>query len=478
MTVGASTQTLVSVNGQGASKFPQYLAAIIATLGGFVMGSVLGWTSPANPKLPKDYFAVSDMEKSLIGGLVSIGAMFGALCGGSFSSYIGRKRGMVALALPACVGWGCIIWADTVGMVIAGRVILGVVSGVLTVICPQYTTEIAETSIRGTLGTYFQLQCTLGIFFDYVVGNVVESLFAFNIICAVFPLLLAFLMTFMPETPHFYLGRKNEIAARKSLQFLRGKHYDVTPEIQAIQGSIEKVESEKMSFTEAFSTTPAKRGLIIGIGIMFFQQLCGINGVIFYSSDIFQSAGSKMSPASSTMIVGGVSVVATYISTLIIDRLGRKPLLFISDAVCAVSTAALGLYFYLQETGVDVSNIGWLPVTSLSVFIIMFSLGLGPIPWMFLTEIFPPSIKGPASSIACLSNWLFCFAVTFGFDPVCKAIHQSFTFWLFSIISILGSIFVLMLVPETKGKSLDEVQYALGGDPPANHTTEKPSRIA
>lgn len=478
MTVGASSQTLVSNGGQEASKLPQYVAAISATLGGFVMGSVLAWTSPTNAKLAAEYhFPISSVSKSLIGGLVSIGAMIGALLGGMFCKVIGRKRGLIFLALPSCVGWGLIIWAERVEMIIAGRVVLGLVIGVLTVACPLYTTEIAETSIRGTLGTYFQLQCTLGIFFDYVVGNVVR-VFYFNILCAVLPLVMALLMTFMPETPQFYLSKKNEASARKALQWLRGKHYDVSGEIQAMQASIEKREAEKTSFCEAFSTTPAKRGLIVGLGIMFFQQLSGVNGVIFYTADIFRSAGSKMTPEASSMIVGGVSFAATYISTLIIDKLGRKPLLFVSVTVCALSSGALGLYFFLQEHGTDVTNLGWLPVTSLSVFIIVFSLGLGPIPWMFLTEIFPSSIASSATSICCLTNWLFCFIVTFSFDSVCNTIHQSFTFWGFSLISVLGAVFVLALVPETKGKSIDEIQRTLGGDAPSNVHNEKPSRIA
>ena len=164
------------------------------------------------------------------------------------------------------------------------------------------------------------------------------------------------------------------------------------------------------------------------------------------------------------MIVGGVQVIATYISTLIVDRLGRKPMLLFSDAVMALSTAALGIYFHLKIGNTDVSNLSWLPVTSLSVFLIFFSIGFGPIPWMFLSEIFPPAIKGPASSIACLFNWLCSFAVTFAFKRVSDAVGPDFTFWGFTVISAIGAVFVFFLIPETKGKSLEEIQRSLGGD--------------
>lgn len=183
---------------------------------------------------------------------------------------------------------------------------------------------------------------------------------------------------------------------------------------------------------------------------------------------LLQAAGSTMDAATCTMIVGGVQVVATYISTLIVDRLGRKPMLFGSAAVMAVSTGALGIYFHLKEINSDVSNLAWLPVTSLSLFLIVFSLGFGPIPWMFLSEIFPPSIKGPATSIACLFNWLCSFAVTFSFNSVKTAIGSDYTFWIFTAISAIGAVFVLCLIPETKGKSLEEIQKALGG----NESTE------
>ncbi|CAH1405453.1 unnamed protein product [Nezara viridula] len=466
--IGISSQTLVDE--KKSSRLPQYVAALIATIGGFVMGTVLAWTSPTSATLAiqKD-IAISDLENSLIGGITNVGAMIGAAGGGLYCNFIGRKRGLMAIAIPSIIGWCLIMWGDSVALIIAGRVVLGIVMGILTVLCPLFTTEIGENSIRGTLGTYFQLQVTLGIFFDYVVGSNVTSVFYFSLICAVLPLILAGLITFMPETPQFYLIKRNEAAARKSLQWYRGKNYDINDEITGMKATIEKVKEEKLSYREAFSSTPAKRGLIIGLGVMFFQQLSGINSVIFYSADIFKAAGSTMDAATCSMIVGGVQVVATYISTLIVDRLGRKPMLFGSAAVMALSTGALGIYFHLKIIESDVSNLSWLPVTSLSVFLIVFSLGFGPIPWMFLSEIFPPSIKGPATSIACLFNWLCSFAVTFSFKSINNAIGSDYTFWIFTAISALGAVFVLCLIPETKGKSLEEIQKALGGNEPTDN---------
>jgi SP family facilitated glucose transporter-like MFS transporter 8 len=179
---------------------------------------------------------------------------------------------------------------------------------------------------------------------------------------------------------------------------------------------------------------------------------------------LFQSAGSDLEPSTATIIVGVIQVVATFISTLVVDRLGRRILLLLSDFVMAVCTLLLGVYFYLMnETHDDVSNLGWLPVTSVCVFIVVFSLGYGPIPWMMVGELFAPHIKGFASSLSCVLNWILAFLVTKFYSDLADSFGAHTTFWIFAVISVIGTVFVFFLVPETKGKTLDEIQKELGG---------------
>jgi len=348
-------------------------------------------------------------------------------------------------------------------MFCVGRFISGIAGGGYTIVVPLYTNEYAETNIRGTLGTYFQLQLNLGILFTYIVGTV-ASVFWLTTACAIIPIVYGGMVMFLPESPIFYLKNKKAEEARQALQWFRGSNYDVEPELSGMQKNIEIMESESVPLLEAFSTTPAKRGLIIGLGVMAFQQLSGVNSVIFYVTSIFKDAGSKMDPDLQTIIVGVVAVIFTYISTLVVDRMGRRPLLLLSDFVMAICTFFLGIYFFLKvKTSFDTASISWLPILSVCAFMVVFSLGFGPIPWMFISEVMPRQISGYASSICCCFNWICVFLVTRFFSDVSALIGSYGSFWLFTVISGIGTAFVYFIVPETKGKTLEEVQIMLGG---------------
>lgn len=447
----------------GNQKWTQYLAAFIATIGGFIAGTTLGWTAPAGPMIENDQYAfkVSPENLAWIGAFMPLGAMLGCPVTAGLVDKLGRKNMMLMLTIPTFVGWGMIIWAESVSWICVGRLLTGFASGSFSVIVPLYTSEIAEKEIRGTLGTYFQLQVTGGILFIYIVGSYF-NVFGLSIICAMIPIVYACLVVLIPESPTFHLMKGNVEKARLSLRYFRGPYGTVDQELSLLQDSLAKTERERVPIMEAFQTTPAKRGLFIGLGVMLLQQFTGCNAVIFYTTYIFKEVGSSMSPNTSTIIFGVMSVVATYISTLVVDRLGRKILLLSSIIVMGICTLLIGAFFYMKANQYDVSAIGFIPLTAMCMFIILFSLGFGPIPWMLIGEIFPAQIKGAACSIACMSNWLFAFFVTKFFSSLVSTIHIYNTFWLFTLFSVLGTFFVVFVVPETKGKTMDEIQEILG----------------
>lgn len=184
---------------------------------------------------------------------------------------------------------------------------------------------------------------------------------------------------------------------------------------------------------------------------------------------LFQAAGSDLESSTQTIIVGVIQVVITFISTLIVDRLGRRLLLMISGGVMGICTLLLGVFFYLKDSpDSDTSDLGWLPLTSVCVFIIAFSLGYGPIPWMMVGELFAPHIKGFASSLSCVLNWILAFLVTRFYSDLVVAFAIHTTFWIFAVISFIGVVFVFFIIPETKGKTLDEIQVVLGGSASAH----------
>lgn len=195
--------------------------------------------------------------------------------------------------------------------------------------------------------------------------------------------------------------------ATSSLKWLRGKQYDPTEEIAELQNDLEERKAQAVTFGQAMSRTTTKRGLVISLGLMFFQQVSGINAVIFYTNDIFSAADTGIQATLATIIVGVMQVVATFVATVIVDRAGRRILLLISGSVMAICTLALGIYFYLQDQDRSkVANLGWLPIVSLCVFIVSFSIGFGPAPWILIGELFAPDVKGLAASLNGTFNWL------------------------------------------------------------------------
>jgi SP family facilitated glucose transporter-like MFS transporter 8 len=463
--IGISQQTLVSCNGQfgRAKKLPQYLAGIAATLGALAAGMVLGWTSPAGENginLANLYgIPISADEFSWIGSLTTLGAATICIPIGILADLTGRKTAMLLMVVPFTIGWLLIIFSKSVVIFCVARFILGISSGAFCVAAPLYTAEISEDEIRGTLGSYFQLMLTIGILAAYVLGNFL-NMRHLSIISAIVPLIFFATFFFMPETPIYYLKKDKEEDARKSLIKLRGSQYDIESELQAHRQGIEE-SNEGISFLEAIRSRVVQKGLVIALGLMFFQQLSGVNSIIFYASDIFSKAGSTIDPNEAAIIVGAVQVVSVFFSTLVVDRLGRRILLLASIIVMCLMTLTLGIYFYCITYTHVFDNLKWFALIPLCIFLILFSFGFGPIPWMMVPEIFSSEVRGIAGSSACLFNWVMAFMVTKFYKNMISAVDSYGTFWIFSGFCGVGILFVYFLVPETKGKTLEQIQREL-----------------
>lgn len=211
------------------------------------------------------------------------------------------------------------------------------------------------------------------------------DVFWLSLICTLIPAIFGVVFCWMPETST-YLVNKNKIAqAEESLRWLRGKDFDPKPEIDLLQEQEAERNSSNQndSIISAYKRPEARRAMIIGVCLMFFQQTSGINAVIFYTTFIFGAANTGIEPAIQTIIVGVIQVLMTFVSTLLVDRLGRRVLLLASDALMSICTIALGAYFWvLDHDAGQTENLGWLPLVSLSLFIVAFSVGFGPLPFL------------------------------------------------------------------------------------------------
>ncbi|XP_015510585.2 facilitated trehalose transporter Tret1 isoform X1 [Neodiprion lecontei] len=447
-----------------AKQLPQYFAALSATLGALAFGGVLGWSTSggdSGEKLAEQYnITMSTSDFSWIGSVTNLGSAAICIPMGLMMDAFGRKRSMLILVVPYTIGWSLVIWAKSVAMFCVGRFLLGFSGGGFCVAVAVYTAEIGEKTIRGRLGAFHELMLTSGILISYILGTLIP-IYYLSMTFAAVPLIFFVVFSFMPESPTYYLMKNREEEARDSLLRVRGPKYDVERELITRKLVLAEELQYKGSFLAAMRSKVARNGLIIAYGLMFFQQMSGVNAIVFYTGSIFGQNGA-ISTDASTIIVGALQVVSTFTSLLIVDRLGRKILLLASISAMAVGMLALGTYYYLEENGVDVSSVNWIPLVSVCLFILMSSLGFGPIPFMMVGELFSPQIKGIAGSSACSFNWLMAFLVTRTFNDLVEAFGNYATFWMYSVICACGVLFVIFIVPETKGKSLEQIQRELG----------------
>ncbi|XP_059045504.1 facilitated trehalose transporter Tret1-2 homolog [Achroia grisella] len=479
----------VEEKGGKTNKTNQYIAAIAAAIGAVIAGTILGWTSPALPQLEplkqnttaqngtnvnivnntlinsvgqEADFLLNTKESSLVSSISAIGALISALPVGLLAQKAGRRPTILILSIPFLLSWLLIIFAQGATMLIIGRFIAGLGTGGICVAAPMYIGEIAETAIRGTLGAFFQLFLTIGILFTFIVGGWTHWR-TLSIVSAALPPLLVIVFWWMPETPQYLLGKNRRRDAEKSLRWLRGPDADLSDELEDMQNEVDAASLQRAGILSIFSHRNTRMAFICSLGLMFFQQFSGINAVIFYTNNIFQSAGSNIQPVIATIIVGVVQTIATYISSLLIEKAGRRILLLQSAAIMGITLIILGVYFKLQDSGHNVSSFGWLPLVCLILFITSFSLGFGPIPWMMMGELFTVEYRSAATSISVVVNWFLVFIVTLCFPLMRDAVGIYSCFWFFSGFMVVCVFFVFFLIPETKGKTVSQIQAILAG---------------
>ncbi|XP_021940958.1 facilitated trehalose transporter Tret1-like isoform X2 [Zootermopsis nevadensis] len=369
---------------------PQVLAALSVSLGSMIVGFASAYTSPALESMDAANSTVHpDMqEKSWIGSLMPLSALLGGLAGGPLIETIGRKTTILATALPFVISWLLIALAVNVPMLYAGRVVAGFCVGMASLCFPVYLGETLQPEVRGMLGLLPTTFGNVGILLCYSAGKYLDwSMLAILGACIPVPFLIC--MLFIPETPRWYFSKGKGEEAKKSLQWLRGKDTDISHELREIENSHTESKKSTGSSFELFSKSNIKP-LLISLGLMFFQQMSGINAVVFYTVMIFEAAGSTLDGNTSTIIVGVVNFGSTFLATMLIDRFGRKVLLYISSVAMVLSLMVLGTFFYMKDhTDTDVAPYGLLPLVSSVVYVIGFSFGFGPIPWLMMGEILP-----------------------------------------------------------------------------------------
>ncbi len=434
-----------------------FAAAGFAALGGLLFGYDTGVISGALIFI-RSQFGLSTFQQELVVSVVLIGAAVGALSGGRLADIFGRRFMLLVTALIFVIGAIVCSAAPSVNVLVIGRLIVGLGIGLATSTVPIYISEVSPPQTRGWQVSLFQLAITIGILAAYLVDYAFSGSggWRWMLGLAFVPgAILGLGMIRMPESPRWLAEHGDLDLARRVLKRIRGTE-NVESEWLEIQKTLAETEG-RGSFSDLVGPS-VRPALVIGIGLAIFQQVTGINTVIYYAPLIVQSAG--ISTASGAILatagIGLVNVIMTIVAMWLIDHVGRRPLLLTGIAGMIISLGVLGFVFRMPTGGA----LSWLAVVTLMVYVASFAISLGPIFWLLIAEIYPLRVRGIAEGTAAGVNWAFNFLVSVTFLTLVEVLGPSLTFWVYALLAIASWLFSYYLVPETKGRTLEEIEHS------------------
>ncbi|KAG8431048.1 hypothetical protein GDO86_019493 [Hymenochirus boettgeri] len=416
------------------------------------------WIQRYNEEIPR---ATLTSLWSISVAIFSVGGMIGSFSVGLFVNRFGRRNSMLfanVLAFIAAIFMGFSKMASSFEMLIIGRLIVGLYCGLTTGFVPMYVGEVAPTSLRGALGTLHQLGVVVGILIaqifglNQILGN--ESLWPFLLSCIFIPAVIQCIaLPFCPESPRFLLINRNEEDKAKSvLKKLRGTT-DVSSDLQEMkEESRQMMREKKVTILELFRSPLYRQPILIAIILQLSQQLSGINAVFYYSTGIFQKAQVEQ-PVYATIGAGIVNTAFTVVSLFVVERAGRRTLHLIGLAGMAGCAVLMTIALVLLDT---VHGMSYLSIVAIFGFVAFFEIGPGPIPWFIVAELFSQGPRPAAIAVAGLSNWTSNFIVGMGFQYV-EELCGAYVFIIFIILLIIFFVFTYFKVPETRGRTFDEI---------------------
>lgn len=433
------------------------LISLVAALGGFLFGYDTAVVSGAIGFLTK-HFQLSAELSGWAASSMLVGCMFGALLGGPAGDRFGRRPSLIACAALFALSSVLSALPDSLVMFAWSRFAGGLAIGAASLLSPVYIAEIAPEKIRGRLVALYQLAIVTGILVVFFVNLQIQRLgdetwnthtgwrwmFASLVLPSV---LFGGLVLLVPESPRWLLKRNRRAEAQAILERIGGAA-TARRELAAIE---ETLREESGRWRELLQPG-CRRALFVGVLLAVFSQFSGINAIMYYAPEIFKAAGASTDTAfRQTVTVGAINVLFTFVAIGFVDRVGRKPLLIVGTTLQMLSLGLVGFAFATGHQGA-LLQIGIL------AFVAAFAMAMGPVAWIVNSEIFPNKLRGRAMAVAILLLWLACYVVSQTFPMLLERVGPARTFWIYAGCSLLSTVFIIVAVPETKGRTLEEIE--------------------
>ncbi|XP_070837649.1 solute carrier family 2, facilitated glucose transporter member 6 [Chaetodon trifascialis] len=454
-----------------------FLAVFSAVLGNFNFGYSMVYSSPvlskfrspdADPRLRMD-----TEQAAWFGSIYTLGAAAGGLGAMLLNDMIGRKLSIMMSGVPSTIGYMLLGGAVDLWMLHVGRFLTGFAGGMTAASIPVYISEISHKQVRGGLGSCPQITAVFGALTLYALGLVVD--WRWLAVAGELPaVLMVVLLVFMPRSPRRLLSLGRQQEAESALRWLRGKHYDTHAELLTIQHSINT--QGRVTWSQ-LATPIFYRPIIISVVMRFLQQMTGITPILVYLEPIFSQSKVSLAPRYDAALVGAVRLFSVAIAALLMDRAGRKALLYTSSMLMFLSALTLTMishttacppgpappnvtvsldYSSHSDTGNTAAGI--IPLISTMVFIFGYAMGWGPITWLLMSEVLPLVARGVASGLCVTVSWLTAFMLTHAFTHLVDRYGLYVPYLCFTVVCVLCLLFNAVCIPETRNRSLEEIE--------------------
>ncbi|UBV40673.1 glucose transporter GlcP [Staphylococcus xylosus] len=436
-------------------KVNKKLIFFLGALGGLLYGYDMGVISGALLFI-RDDIPLNSFTEGLVVSSMLVGAIFGSGASGPMSDRLGRRRVVFIIAIIYIVGALILALAPSMPILVLGRLIIGLAVGGSTAIVPVYLSEMAPTEQRGSLSSLNQLMITIGILSSYLINYAFTPIegWRWMLGLAIVPSVILLIgVAFMPESPRWLLEHRSEKAARDVMK-LTFKDSEIDKEI----ADMKEINSISESTWNVLKSTWLRPTLIIGSIFALLQQIIGINAIIYYAPTIFNKAGlGNATSILGTVGIGTVNVLITIVAIMIIDKVDRKRLLVIGNIGMVASLLIMAVLIWT----IGIQSSAWIIVACLTLFIIFFGFTWGPVLWVMLPELFPMRARGAATGVAALVLSIGSLLVAQFFPILTDVLPVEQVFLIFAAIGICALIFVIKYLPETRGRSLEEIEADL-----------------